>query len=284
MLNRLDPAQRRRLLLLVGTVFIIVIVSLFSNYLLPSAPGEAPRYLKINMDIRFAPPSLDHPFGTDNLGRDVFARVIAGAKVSLGIAALAVLVMVIFAIPLGLLSGYKGMSILDRAITLVMDAFYVFPGLILAILIAFLLGPSGRSIAFAIAFPNIPSFFRVIRNATLTLKERLFVEATKAVGASDIYIVFRCVLPQIAPTIATLAVLTLGNAILTIASLGFLGLGLPPPIPEWGTDLAVSRENVSQGAWWMTLFPGLAIVAITFLFLTLGDTLNDILNPRARNK
>lgn len=277
-IKQLDPAQRRRLFILISILLVIVLLSTFAGFLIPIDP------LHVEITRTYESPSLGHFFGTDNLGRDVFTRVVHGARISLGIASLSVLTMVGVAIPLGLLAGYRGLGWLDKTLTLIMDSFYVFPGLILAILLAFLLGPTTGSIALAIAFPNVPGFFRVIRNATLSLKERLFIEATKAIGASDLYVVFRGVLPQIAPMIATLAVLTLGNTILTIASLGFLGLGVQPPIPEWGTDLAISREFVSRGAWWMTLFPGLAIVGITFLFLTLGDTLNDILNPRARSR
>ena len=238
---------------------------------------------KVNLDERFSPPSIAHIFGTDHLGRDVFSRVLAGFKISIYVAALSVLITAAFSVPLGMISGYVG-GFLDRFLTFVMDSFYTLPRLVLALLIAFLLGRALHLNALAIAVATIPSFFRVARSVTLSVKERTFIEAARASGVSTKRILLKHISYHVRIPIVVLSALTIGDSIYLLASLGFLGLGVEPPTPEWGTDLATAREFITRGAWWAAFFPGVAIIINTFLFLMLGETLNIILNPLTREK
>ena len=258
-------------------VSIMLFLAVFSPYIVPYNPNL------IDLRSQLDPPSYEHLFGTDHLGRDVLSRTLVGARISFSVATFSILVTLTIATPLGLLAAYYGGS-LDSLLTLIMDSLYVFPGIILAILFSSLLGQTPFLIGLAVSISSIPSFYRVIHSITISSKERTFVEVTRSSGASNFYILKECIFPQVAPSIMSLASMTYGRAILSIASLGFLGLGISPPIPEWGTELAMSREFLTTGAWWNIFFPGFAIVLSTWGFLTVGEALNDFINPRLRKR
>jgi peptide/nickel transport system permease protein len=217
--------------------------------------------------------------GTDNYGRDVLSRIIYGARTVLAIAILAAVMSAAVGIPLGLLAPFMGGSI-DRSLSLVMDSIYSFPGLILAIAMAALLGPGMLNIAIAIAVIYIPVYFRLVRSKVLSVKEEVYVEAARSLGASAATILGLYVFPNVIPSIVVIFSVNVADAILTEAGLSFLGLGLPPPTPDWGFDLSAGKRFVPSGYWWIITFPGVMIALLTLGFSMLGEGLNEILNPR----
>jgi peptide/nickel transport system permease protein len=206
--------------------------------------------------------------GTDNYGRDVFSRIIHGARTVLGIAILAALMSAGVGIPLGLLSGFVGGSP-DRVLSLVM-----------AIAMAALLGPGMLNIALAIAVIYVPVYFRLVRSKVLSIKEGLYVEAARSLGAAAVTILVLYVFPNVIPSIVVIFSVNVADSILTEAGLSFLGLGLPPPTPDWGFDLSAGKRFVPSGYWWIITFPGVMIALLTLGFSMLGEGLNEILNPR----
>jgi peptide/nickel transport system permease protein len=217
--------------------------------------------------------------GTDNYGRDVLSRIIGGARTVLGIAILAALMSATLGIPLGLLSGFFG-GLFDRVLSLVMDSIYSFPGLILAIAMAALLGPGVLNIAIAIAVIYVPVYFRLVRSKVLSVKEELYVEAARSLGAKAFTILSLYVFPNVIPSIVVIFSVNVADSILTEAGLSFLGLGLPPPTPDWGFDLSAGKRFVPSGYWWIITYPGVMIALLTLGFSMLGEGLNEILNPR----
>ncbi len=229
--------------------------------------------------------SVGKPFGasfvlgTDNYGRDVFSRIIKGARTVLGIAILAALMSAAVGVPVGLLSGFFG-GFLDRALSLIMDSIYSFPGLILAICMAALLGPSMLNVAIAIAVIYVPVYFRLVRGQVLAVKEQLYVEAARSLGARAFTLLWLYVFPNVIPSIVVIFSVNVADSILTEAGLSFLGLGLPPPTPDWGFDLSAGKRFIPSGYWWIITFPGMMIALLTLGFSMLGEGLNEILNPR----
>jgi peptide/nickel transport system permease protein len=229
--------------------------------------------------------SVGEPFGarfllgTDNYGRDVFSRLIKGARTVLGIAILAALMSASVGVPVGLLSGFFG-GILDRVLSLIMDSIYSFPGLILAICMAALLGPSMLNVAIAIAVIYVPVYFRLVRGQVLSVKEQLYVEAARSLGARAFTLLWLYVFPNVIPSIVVIFSVNVADSILTEAGLSFLGLGLPPPTPDWGFDLSAGKRFIPSGYWWIITFPGMMIALLTLGFSMLGEGLNEILNPR----
>jgi peptide/nickel transport system permease protein len=217
--------------------------------------------------------------GTDQLGRDVFARVVSGARFVLTVALLSTAISAALGTILGLLSGYVG-GFLDRVLSLVMDSMYAFPGLILAIAIAALLGVGVLNISMAIAVVYIPSYYRMVRGVVLSLKSAPFVEAAVIAGAGPWSIVTRHILPNVVPQIVSLLPVSFADAIITEAGLTFLGLGIEPPTPDWGFDLNKGRQFFLAGYWWIGVFPGLMIILSVLGFLLVGESLNELLNPR----
>jgi len=217
--------------------------------------------------------------GTDQLGRDVFARVVSGARFVLTVALLSTAISAALGTILGLLSGYVG-GFLDRVLSLVMDSMYAFPGLILAIAIAALLGVGVLNISMAIAVVYIPSYYRMVRGVVLSLKSAPFVEAAVVAGAGPWSIVTRHILPNVVPQIVSLLPVSFADAIITEAGLTFLGLGIEPPTPDWGFDLNKGRQFFLAGYWWIGVFPGLMIILSVLGFLLVGESLNELLNPR----
>ncbi len=253
-----------------------VFLALFADVIAPYDPTQ-------RVGRALQPPSKEHVFGTDNLGRDVLSRVIHGARIALTIAFLAVLIASAIGIPLGLLSGYVG-GIFDRVMTLIMDAMYSFPGLILAIAIAALLGPGILNISVSIAVVYAPTYFRVIRNQVSSVKSELYVEAARAIGARRWEILAKYILPNVLPSVVVVLSMNLADAIMTEAGLSFLGLGIAPPTPDWGFDLSNGQRFILSRAWWALLYPGLAIITIVLGFSMFSEGLNEFLNPTIREK
>jgi peptide/nickel transport system permease protein len=224
--------------------------------------------------------SGEHGFvlGTNQIGQDVFSRIIWGTRIALIVGFLSAIVAVVIGVPIGLLSGFIG-GPLDRVLTLVMDSLYSFPGLILAIAIAAVLGPGIGNVIVAIAAVYVPTYFRIVRGQTMTVKEQLYVEAARSLGARWTTILIRYVFPNVIPSIVIIFSVNVADAILTEAGLSFIGLGLPPDTPDWGIDLARGQDYLRR-AWWLITFPGLMVALVTLGWSMLGESLSEILNPR----
>lgn len=232
-----------------------------------------------NAGGQMTPPSAAHIMGTDNLSRDVWARVVYGARTILGVAIAAALLSAIVGIPLGLLSGFAG-GVFDRVLSLVMDSVYSFPGLILAIAFAAMLGPGVINITLAVAVIYIPTYFRLVRGQTLSIKEEVYVEAARAIGARRATILGRYIFPNVIATVVVVLSVNIADAIMTEAALSYIGLGLPAGIPDWGMDLSMGKKFLPSGVWWMITFPGLMVMLLALGFTMLGEGLAEILNPR----
>ena len=216
--------------------------------------------------------------GTNQLGQDILSRIIWGTRIALIVGLSSAVVALVLGVPLGLLSGFVGGG-LDRALTLLMDSLYSFPGLILAIAIAAVLGAGIGNIIVAIAVLYVPTYFRIVRGQTLTVKEELYVEAARSLGATPFQIMKDYIFPNVIPSVVTIFSVNVADAILTEAGLSFLGLGLPPDTPDWGIDLARGQDYVRR-AWWLITFPGMMVTLVTLSFSMLGESLSEILNPR----
>jgi peptide/nickel transport system permease protein len=261
-----------------GTIVIATILALavFAPYLAPydwNATSQC---------RRLAPMSVEHWFGCDLFGRDVFSRVIYGARFSLAMGLSTVAISLVFGALLGIVIAYGGGRI-DRIGARVIDAMLCFPPIILAILIVAVLGVGLLNAALAVGISGIPRFARITRAATLSLAARDFVEAARAVGSSHARIVLRHLLPNLAPILIVIATLDLGGAVLFTATLSFLGLGAQPPTPEWGAMLNAGREYVRYAPWTM-IFPGLALFLTVMSVNLVGDRLSLILDPRQRDR
>ncbi len=224
--------------------------------------------------------NIQKPFvlGTNQIGQDVLSRVIWGTRVALLVSFSAALFSLVVGVPLGLIAGFWSGG-LERAMTLVMDSLYSFPGLILAIAITSVLGPGIMNVIVAIAVLYVPTYYRIVRGQTLAVKEELYVEAARSLGARPFAILTRYIFPNVIPSIVVIFSVNVADAILTEAGLSFIGLGLPPDTPDWGIDLA-SGQNYMRQAWWLITFPGLMVMFVTLGFSMLGESLSEILNPR----
>ncbi len=246
--------------------------------LLAPVIAKDPAALDLMNDL--LPPSPAAPFGTDELGRDQFSRIVYGGRVSLQVAMLAVGIGLVFGVPVGLIAGFYGERV-DNVVMRIMDGLQAFPAVLLAIVIASVLGSGLTNAMIAIGIVSIPGFARLMRGQTLQIKETDYVLSARAVGASDGHIILRHILPNgIAPIIVAAAVSSAG-AILTEASLSFVGLGARPPTPSWGGMLQTGYPYLGT-AIWLSLFPGLAIAVTTLGMNFLGDGLRDVLDPKLR--
>ncbi|MFN8559453.1 MAG: ABC transporter permease [Dehalococcoidia bacterium] len=270
---------RRKPLGVVGLALILLMlfVAIFAPLVAPHDPTQ------IRMTRRLQPPGLTFPFGTDNVGRDVFSRVVYGARISLTIGALAVTLGTVGGALLGLVSGYVG-GRLDFVLQRAMDMIQSFPLLILALVIVAMLGASTRNVIIAIAVVLIPGAGRIVRGSTLSVRTFPYIEAARTVGASDLRIVALHVLPNVAAPIIVIATATLGSAILVESSLSFLGLGSSPTAPTWGGMLSIEGRTFFQMAPWLAVFPGLAISVAVLGFNLLGDALRDLWDPTLRRR
>jgi len=231
--------------------------------------------------IRLQPPTWEHPFGTDTLGRDILVRVLHGARVSLGLGLGSVAVAAVAGTLLGLLAGYVGRWV-DLFLMFCMDILLAFPATLLAIAIVAMIGPGLRNSLIAISLVSIPFYARIARGAVLSLKKQEFVVAAEGLGGSHLRVLFRHIFPNTLPPLMVQTTLGIAFAVLEAAALGFLGLGAQPPTPEWGAMLADSYKYFTSGAWWAFFFPGAAIMISVLGFNLLGDGLRDALDPRMR--
>ncbi|MCJ7430110.1 ABC transporter permease [Candidatus Bathyarchaeota archaeon] len=225
------------------------------------------------------PPNWQFPLGTNHLGQDVLSRTLCGGSIMLQVSALSVLLCFAIGVPLGLFSSYVG-GFVDSAFSLVIDAVYAFPGLVIAIAIAAMLGPGVVNMALSIAVVYIPSYFRIVRSQVLSIKELTYVEAARSVGAKWYTILSRYILPNVVPSIVVVITINFADAILTAAGLTFIGLGVTYDIPDWGWDLTNGRTYISSGAWWIIAFPGLMIILLALGFTLIGEGLSELLNPK----
>ncbi len=259
----------------------IVVAAVLASALL--APHVAP-YDPIEQDFgsQLQAPSVHHLFGTDEFGRDIFARVVYGARIALRVGGLADAIATALGVLLGVVAGYFG-GRLDAILTRVIDVMLAFPYLLLAMIVVAILGPGLTNAMVAIAIVYTPQFARVVRGVVLSVKEQEFVEAARGMGAGTFRILGRYVLPNVVSPIIVMATLTVGFMIVETAGLSFLGLGASPPTPEWGSMLATGREYMLTAPW-ITTFPGLAILVTVVAFNMVGDGLRDVLDPRLRGR
>jgi peptide/nickel transport system permease protein len=269
--RRLVAAQVARLGMAIIVLFALMCV-------LPPILSPYDPTIDSNLVERLKPPSLEHPFGTDTQGRDVFNRILHAARVSLGVGLGAVSIAVIVGTLLGLISGYSG-GWTDLAMMFLMDILLAFPGMLLAIALVAMSGPGLFNSLLAVSVVSIPVYARIARSTVLSIKEREYVAAARCLGAGDVRILFRHVFPNSLPPVIVQSTLGVAASILEIAALGFLGLGAQPPMPEWGSMLADGYKYLTSGSWWVLLFPGIAIMLTVFGFNLLGDGLRDALDP-----
>lgn len=255
-------------------VLIVVILAIFAPQLAPYNPSQ------INFSAVTAPPSSAHLLGTDDVGRDILSRIIYGSRIDLLVGFLTILGAVLIGLPIGAIAAYRG-GWVDEAIMRVTDMFLSFPPLILAMALAAALGPGLIHAMEAMLITWWPWYTRLIRGQVLSIKENTYVEAARALGANDVRVILRHILPNSLSPIIVQGTMDIGNAILTAASLSFIGLGAQPPQPEWGAMITVGRNYIQQ-YWWMATFPGLAILLTVIGFNLFGDGLRDSLDPRLR--
>jgi len=227
------------------------------------------------------PPSVSHWFGTSRTGYDVFSRTVFGSQVALKVVILATALSLVIGVPLGLVSGYLG-GRLDRALVFLMDTIYTLPGLLLSVTLAFVVGRGILNAAIAISIAYIPQYYRVVRNHTHSVRTELFIEAAQAMGASTWAVISRYLFLNVIQSVPVLFTLNAADAILTLGGLGFLGLGLPEEVPEWGRDLRAALDALPTGIWWTALFPGLTMTLMVVGLSLLGEGLNEFINPRLR--
>ncbi len=252
-----------------GIVLALVLIAIVGPELTPHSPIDQ------NLENRLAAPSSTHPFGTDPHGRDILARVVHGARLSLGLAAIVTGIRLVIGLSVGLVAGYLG-GLVDAALMRLVDVQLAFPGIVLALVIAGMLGPSLTNIMIALAVVGWASYARVVRGSVLSLKERPFVEASKLAGTPRHRILLRVLLPNTIAPVVVLATLNSGGVILGIAGLSFIGLGAQPPTAEWGRMVSNGQAYI-QSAWWVVTIPGLAIMVTVIGFNLLGDGLRDSL-------
>jgi ABC-type dipeptide/oligopeptide/nickel transport system permease subunit len=261
---------------MVGLVmlFVMALAAVLAGALVRYSPDAA------DLNAVLQPPSAAHLFGTDQLGRDILARIIYGGRISLLIGVLAVAVGAAIGVPLGVVSGFYG-GRTDALIQRFVDVMLSFPGFLLALTLISLLGVGPRNVVLSVGIASVPVYVRLVRGVTLSVRELAYVESARAIGLSDLRIMFRHVLPNTAAPIIVQSSLQLGVALLTAAGLGFLGIGVTPPTPEWGAMLGEAQTYILS-AWYMGTFPGLAIFAAVMAFNLLGDGLRDALDPRMK--
>ncbi len=269
--------QRSRAAMVGGIVLVLIVLTAFFA---PMIAPEDP--IQQNYTHVLLAPSSAHIFGTDQFGRDVLSRVVIGSRQSLAVAAIAIAIAASFGTILGLLSGFFG-GWVDTIIQRLIDVQLAFPGILFAMAVVAVLGPGLRNAMIAVGISLIPNYARMVRGSVLSQKEHVFVEAARACGAGNARIVFRHILPNIFGPIMVLSTISIAWAILIGSSLSFLGLGAQLPNPEWGLDLAMARDYLRE-AWWMSTFPGIAIMATVVSVNLIGEGLRDALDPRTRHR
>ena len=277
---RSRPRGRRLPVVSIGIIGVFVLMALLAPLLSPADPYEQ------TLRLRFRPPvweesgSWAHPLGTDRLGRDMLSRIVWGSRISLAVGALAVLLASTVGAAVGLVAGYYGGRV-DATLMRITDATLSFPTILLALILAVTVGPSFSNVVLAIAVILWARYARVIRGQVLTLMGLDFITQARLAGASAWRIITRHLLPNTLNTLVVLVTLQVGYVIIVEASLSFLGAGIPPPTPAWGSMIAEGREFVTS-AWWVSFLPGLAILLVVLAFNLLGDWLRDTLDPKLR--
>jgi peptide/nickel transport system permease protein len=260
----------------VGLVLLalIILVAVFAPWLAPYDPLEQ------NIVARLEPPSAEFWLGTDSYGRDVLSRLIYGARISLFVGFVAIMIAMLVGTAIGVIAGYVG-GLFDQLVMGVLDVLLAFPTLLLGLMIAAMLGASLENLIIAIAVTEVAPFARVARAPTITLRQRDFVEASRSYGCGPLRIMFRHILPNMISDVVVMSSLWLASAIRTEASLSFIGLGVPPPAATWGGMIREGFENILD-AWWLAVFPSLAILLTVLALNLLGDALRDASDPRSR--
>lgn len=229
------------------------------------------------------PPSAEHWFGTTRQGYDVFARTLFGSRAAWQVVLLATVLSLVLGVPLGMVSGYLG-GRLDRALLFFMDTIYTLPGLLLSVTLAFVVGRGVLNAAIALSIAYIPQYYRVVRNHTVSVKTELFIEAAQAMGADPWTVLSRYLFLNVIQSVPVLFTLNAADAILVLGGLGFLGLGLPEQVPEWGADIRQALDALPTGIWWTALFPGLALTLMVTGLSLVGEGLNEWMNPLQRRE
>jgi peptide/nickel transport system permease protein len=266
--------KNKRAMVGLWMVLVFIVVAIFAPLIAPYDPIEQ------NMQIMLEKPSLKHPFGTDEFGRDLLSRIIYGAQISLAIGTVGVLIAVIFGVALGTIAGYFG-GWIDHIIMRIMDIFMAFPSFLLALAIVSVLGPGMVNVMIAIGIFSIPNFSRIARSSVISIKNKEFIEATRAMGGTDTRIIIKHLIPNSISPIIVLSTMRIATAIITAAGLSFLGMGAQPPTPEWGAMLSTGREYLRVAPHVSTI-PGLAIMFLVLGFNMLGDGLRDALDPKMK--
>jgi len=258
-------------------ILFLVIIAIIAPII---APFPSHIYGSVNPQDKLLPPSRTYLFGTDELGRDIFSRVLYGTRISLLASLTAVAMGLLIGVPLGLVAGFYG-GFIDEFIMRIVDIFLSFPPLLLAMAIAAFLGPSLQNAIIALIISWWPWYTRLVRGQVVSIKEREFVRAAHAIGTTSWQIMFKHILPNCISPVIVQASLDLGGIILTLASLSFLGLGAQAPTPEWGLIVNTSRTYFLK-AWWYGIFPGMAIFITVLCFNLLGDGLREVLDPKTK--
>jgi len=258
---------------LAGILF-IGSVTVFAPLLAPYSPYSQ------DYEARFIPPSRDHWMGGDQLGRDILSRVLYGGRISLTIGFLSIGISSITGTLVGLLGGYFGRW-LDLLLMRIIDALLAFPGILLALVVIASIGPGTWNVAIAVGISQIPAFARLVRGRVLSIREETYIQASHAIGCCSFRILRQHVMPNCIGTILVYATLQLGNSVFLASGLSFLGLGAQPPTPEWGLMASQGRHYLPT-AWWVCVFPGLALAVVVFAVNLLGDGLRDVLDPQIR--
>ncbi|MFM1654775.1 nickel transporter permease [Brevibacillus sp. B_LB10_24] len=266
--------KNKRAMIGLWMVALFVIVAIFAPWIAPYDP------IQQNMDQMLDKPSWSHPFGADEFGRDIFSRVIYGAQISLMVGLVGVFISLIIGVTLGTIAGYFG-GLFDSLIMRVMDVFLAFPSFLLALAIVSVLGPGMMNVVIAIGLFSVPTFARIARGSVLSIRNKEYIEATRAMGGSNTRIIMKHIIPNSVAPIIVLSTLRIASAILTAAGLSFLGMGAQPPTPEWGAMLSAGREYLRMAPHVSTI-PGLAIMFMVLAFNMLGDGLRDALDPKMK--
>lgn len=255
-------------------ILLLILIAFIGPYFTPYGPN-------VQSDARLVGPSADHWFGTDHHGRDIFSRIIHGMHITLYVGFFAVLIGMTVGVFLGIISGYYGGKI-DTVIMRLMDVLLAFPGILLALAIVSVLGANLNNVILSVGIFSIPVFARIVRGSTLAVKKLEYIDAIKALGASDARIIFKHILPNVTSPIIVQATLNIATSVLTASGLSFLGMGAQPPTPEWGAMLSDGRNYMWQAAHVATI-PGLSIVVVVLAFNIFGDGLRDAFDPKMKN-
>ena len=260
------------LIILAVIIFFAVFADVFFDY--------ETLVIQQNASLKLQPPSVEHWLGTDEVGRDILARIVHGARISLPVAFATIAIATVVGGLLGAIAGY-GSRRVDDVIMRVMDIFLAIPSILLSIALVSAMGTSVTNMMLAISISNIPPFARIVRSAVLTIKNEEYIEAARAIGASDKRIILKHILPNIIGPVLVTAMLDIGTMMMELAALSFLGLGAKPPIPEWGSMMSDTRSLMTTSPW-ITFSPGIAIFISVMIFNLLGDTIRDYADPKSR--